>query len=67
MLASSYGHLEVVRPLLQGEADVNAKNKVRNKMMMMMMMMMIVMMIITVLTIIIMMNGINYENKDDCR
>jgi len=53
MWASWNGHLEVVRTLLEGGADLNAKNNVRNQMMMiilltifllllMMMMMMII-------------------------
>jgi hypothetical protein len=37
MMASSYGHHEVVRTLLQAGADINAKDNVRNQMMMMMM------------------------------
>ena len=42
MYASMNGHLEVVRTLLEAEADINAKANVRNQWMMMMMMMMIV-------------------------
>jgi hypothetical protein len=42
MYASWNGHLEVVRTLLKAEADVNAKNNVRNQMMMIMMMMMMI-------------------------
>jgi ankyrin repeat protein len=38
MLANMNGHHDIVRTLLEGEADVNAQNKVRNQMMMMMMM-----------------------------
>jgi hypothetical protein len=53
MRASWKGRLEVVRTLLEAEADVNAKTNVRNQMMMMMMMMM--MMIIILLTILMMM------------
>ena len=34
MIASRNGHLDVVRTLLEAEADVNAKDKVRNQMMM---------------------------------
>ena len=41
MYASYNGHLDIVRTLLEGEAVVNAQNKVRNQMMMMMMMMII--------------------------
>jgi len=46
MYASWNGHLEVVSTLLKAEADVNAKNNVRNQMMMIMMMMMMMMMIV---------------------
>ena len=44
MRASEYGHHDVVRTLLQGGADINAKSDVRNQMMIMMMLMMIIMM-----------------------
>ena len=40
MRASEYGHHDVVRTLLQGGADINAKSEVRNQMMMMMMIIM---------------------------
>ena len=65
MTASYYGHLEVVRTLLECKADVNVKNKVRNQMMMMMMMMIL----LTILMMIMMMMivVINYEDRDDCR
>ena len=33
-MASFYGHLEVVRTLLEGKVDINAKTNVRNQMMM---------------------------------
>jgi hypothetical protein len=49
MWASVNGHLEVIRTLLEAEADVNAKDNVRNQMMMMMII------IIMLLTILIMM------------
>ena len=42
MTACGNGHLEVVRTLLEGKADVNAQNNVRNQFMMMMMMMMMI-------------------------
>jgi hypothetical protein len=38
MMASYYGYLDVVRTLLEGGANVNAQNNVRNQMMLMMMM-----------------------------
>jgi len=41
MMASWKGYPEVVRTLLQGGADVNAKSNVRNQMMMMMIMIVI--------------------------
>ena len=49
-----YGYLEVVRTLLEGKGDINAKDNVRNQMMMMMMMMMVVVVI-------------NDEDRYDCR
>ena len=52
-MASWNGHLEVVRTLLEGKADINAKDKVRNQMMMMMMMLAMIV--------------INDEDRDDCR
>ena len=51
MAASQNGHEVVVRTLLEGGADVNAKSEVRNQMMM-------VMIIILALTIIMMMMSI---------
>ncbi len=53
MKASWYGHLEVVRTLLEVKANVNAEDNVRNQMMMIMMMMMVVV--------------INDEDRDVCR
>ena len=58
MWASWNGHHDIVRTLLEGGADLNAKNHVRNQMMMMiiilltilmMMMMIIVMMMVEIL------------------
>ena len=42
MKASWNGHHDIVRTLIEAEADVNAKNNVRNQMMMIMMMMMMI-------------------------
>ena len=54
------GKHEVVRTLLQFDADVNSKNKVRYQMMMMLI-------IIRVLSIMMMIIVINDEDRDDCR
>ena len=61
MIASWYGHLEVVRTLLEGVGDVNAQSNVRNQMMMII--------IIILLTILMMMMivVINDEDSDVCR
>jgi len=68
MMASWKGHLDIVRTLLEAEADVNAKNNVRNQMMMMMMMMMIII-VLTILMMMMMMLivVINDEDRDVCR
>jgi hypothetical protein len=60
MRASKNGHLEIVHTLLQGKADVNAKDEVRNQ---------IMMIIIKVLftTLMMMMIVINDEDGDVCR
>ena len=44
MRASENGHLDIVRTLLDGGADINAKSEVRNQMMMMMMIMIMIIM-----------------------
>jgi len=62
MMASLNGHLEVVRTLLEGTADIKAKNNVRNLMMMIiiiiilfsiLMMMLLLMIVIDVFMLII--------------
>ena len=52
MRASGNGYLEVVRTLLEGGADLNAKDKVSNQMMMMMI---IIIILLTILMMILMM------------
>ena len=70
MYASYRGHYDIVRTLLEAEADVNAKDNVRNQMMMMMMMMMIII-VLTILMMMMMMMMmivvINDEDRDVCR
>jgi len=68
MGASENGHLEVVRTLLEGGADINAKNNVRNQIMMMiiiilltiLMMMLLMMIVIDVFMLLI-------DNYDDSK
>jgi len=69
MEASWWGHLEVVRTLLEAEADLNAKTNVRNQIMMMLiiiilltilMMMLLMMIVIHVFMLII-------DNYDDSK
>ena len=64
MRASLNGHLDIVRTLLEAEADINAQNKVRNQMMMMMI---IILLTILIMMMMMMMIVINDEDKDDCR
>ena len=69
MRASYYGHLNVVRTLLEGGAYVNAKTNVRNQIACMMMMMMMIIILLTILIMMMMMMivVINDEDGDDCR
>jgi hypothetical protein len=62
MWASYHGKHDIVRILLQGGADVNAQNEVRNQMMMIMMMIII---ILTIIMMMLMTIVINDEDRDD--
>ena len=64
MWASYNGHLEVVRTLLEGGGDINAKDNVRNQMMMMMI---IILLTILIMMMMMMIVVINDEDGDDCR
>ena len=71
MMASGFGHHDIVRTLLEAKADLNAKNNVRNQMMMMMMMMIIII-LLTILMMMIMMIVIDVfmliiDNYDDSK
>ena len=61
MRASRYDHHDIVRTLLEGGADVNAKNNVRNQMMI------IILLTILIMMMMMMMIVINVEDRDDCR
>ena len=63
MYASLNDHLQVIRTLLEGGADVNVKNNVRNQMMMMMTMMMM-MMLMMMMMMMMMMIVINGEDRE---
>ena len=62
MWASLNGHLDIVRTLLDGGGDLNAKNNVRNQMMMMMILLTILMMMMMMMIVVI-----NDEDGVDCR
>ena len=68
MMASYNGHHEVVRTLLEGGADVNAKSNVRNQMIILMMITFIVLtLMMMMMMMMMMMIVINDEDRDDCR
>ena len=62
MLASMYGHHDIVRTLLEAKVDVNATTNVRNQMMMI-----IPLTIFLMLLLLMMMIVINNEDRDVCR
>ena len=67
MKTSWNGHLDIVRTLLDGGGDINAKSNVRNQMMMMMMMIIIILLTILIKMMIMMMIVvINDEDGVDC-
>jgi ankyrin repeat protein len=66
MWASWDGHHDIVRTLLEGGANINAKNNVRNQMMMMMML--IIVLTILMMMMMMMMKIIIYdEDRGVCR
>ena len=56
------GHHDIVRTLLEGGGDVNAKDKVRNQIMMMILLTFFLMMMIMIIIIFI-----NDKDRNDCR
>jgi hypothetical protein len=68
MKASWNGHHEVVRNLLEHQANVNAKDNVRNQMIVVMMMIIIikVLTIMMKMVMVIMIVVIYNEDGDDC-
>ena len=70
MKASTNGHHDIVRTLLEAKADLNAKTNVRNQMMMMMIIIIII--LLTILMMMIMMIVIDVfmliiDNYDDSK
>ena len=65
MWASDKGNLDIVRTLLEGGADLNAQDNVRNQMMIMMMMMIIILLTILIM-MMMMIVVINDEDVVDC-
>ena len=63
MRANYNGHLDIVRTLLEGGGDINAKDNVRN----LLMMMMIIILLTILIMMMMMMIVINDEDRDDCR
>jgi hypothetical protein len=62
MWASYNSHHDILRTLLQAEADVNAQNNVRNQLMMM-----IIIIVLFTILMMMMMIVINDEDGDVCR
>ena len=59
-----WGHLEVVRTLLEaGAADVNDKSKVRNQMMMMIIILLTILMIMMIVIDVFMLIIYNYDDS----
>jgi cell division septal protein FtsQ len=71
MGASWYGHHDIVRTLLEGGANINAKDNVRNQLMMMMMMMIIILltilMVMLMMVIVIDVFMLTIDNYDDSK
>ena len=67
MWASWNGYLDIVRTLLEGGANLNAQNNVRNQMMMMMMIIILLTILIMMMMMMMMIVVINDVDGDDCR
>ena len=67
MYASMYGHLDVVRTLIEAEADIKAQSNVRNQMMMVMVMMMMMIILLTIMMMMIVIDVfmLIIDNYDD--
>ena len=63
MKASWNGHLDIVRTLLDGEANLNAQNNVRNQMVMMMIIIILLTILIMMMMMIVVINDVD---GDDC-
>ncbi len=67
MLASLMGHHDIVRTLLEAKADVNAKAKVRNKLMMMIIIILLTILMMMIMMIVIDVFMLIIDNYDDSK
>ena len=67
MGASSYGHHDIVRTLLEAKADLNAQTNVRNQLMMMMILITLLTILMMIMMIVIDVFMLILDNYDDSK